>query len=40
MNENDISFIIRGAIFNIYNSLGPALLESVYVAALLFEMRK
>jgi len=40
MNENDISFIIRGAIFNIYNSLGPGLLESVYVAALLFEMRK
>ena len=40
MSENDISFIIRGAIFNIYNSLGPGLLESVYSAALLFEMRK
>jgi GxxExxY protein len=40
MKENDISFIIRGAIFTIYNSLGPGLLESVYVAALLFEMRK
>ena len=40
MTENDISYIIRGAIFNIYNSLGPGLLESVYVAALLFELKK
>ncbi|MCC7157933.1 MAG: GxxExxY protein [Ignavibacteria bacterium] len=40
MTENEISFIIRGAIFKVYNTLGPGLLESVYVAALTFELRK
>lgn len=40
MTENDISYKIRGAIFNIYNNLGPGLLESVYVAALVFELKK
>lgn len=40
MTENEISFIIRGAIFKVYNSLGPGLLESVYVAALVYELKK
>lgn len=40
MNENDISYKIRGAIFKVYNNLGPGLLESVYVAALIFELEK
>lgn len=40
MNENDISFIIRGAIFNVYNELGPGLLESVYELALSHELKK
>lgn len=40
MNENDISYKIRGAIFNVYNNLGPGLLESVYQAALGIELRK
>ena len=40
MTENDISYKIRGAIFNVYNILGPGLLESVYVAALVFELKK
>jgi len=40
MTENDISYKIRGAIFNIYNALGPGLLESVYVAAFVFELQK
>ena len=39
MTENDISYKIRGAIFNIYNELGPGLLESVYSAALLSELK-
>lgn len=39
MNENDISYKIRGAIFNVHNNLGPGLLESVYVAALRYELR-
>ncbi len=40
MDENGISYKIRGAIFNVYNNLGPGLLESVYVAALQYELRK
>ncbi len=40
MTENKISYLIRGAIFNVYNGLGPGLLESVYVAALVHELRK
>ena len=40
MEENDISFKIRGAVFKIYNQFGPGLLESVYVAALAAELRK
>lgn len=40
MTENEISYIIRGAIFKVYNTLGPGLLESVYVAALVYELRK
>ena len=39
MNENEISYKIRGAIFKVYNSFGPGLLESVYVNALLIELR-
>lgn len=38
MEENDISYKIRGAIFNVYNQFGPGLLESVYVAALYEEL--
>lgn len=38
MTENDISYKIRGAIFDIYNELGAGLLESVYVAALEWEL--
>ncbi|PWS32429.1 GxxExxY protein [Pedobacter paludis] len=30
MDENDISYQIRGAIFTVYNALGPGLLESAY----------
>ncbi len=40
MDENEISFAIRGAIFKVYYLLGPGLLESVYVAALEFELGK
>ena len=38
--ENDISFIIRGAIFTTYNALGPGLLESAYCAVLKYEIQK
>ncbi len=40
MTENEISFIIRGAIYNVYCNLGPGLLESTYELALIHELRK
>ena len=40
MTENDISYRIRGAIFNVYNELGPGLLESIYSKALTYELEK
>jgi GxxExxY protein len=38
MEENEISYSIRGAIFEVYNLLGPGLLESVYVESLAYEL--
>ena len=38
--ENQISYAIRGAAFKVYNELGPGLLESVYEAALSYELKK
>jgi GxxExxY protein len=35
---NELSYKIRGASFKVHNSLGPGLLESVYVAALTYEL--
>lgn len=40
MTENDISYRIRGCVFNVYNKLGPGLLESAYEAALRYELDK
>ena len=40
MTENEISYQIRGAIFDVYNELGPGLLESVYEEALVYELKK
>lgn len=37
---NQLTYKIRGAIFEVYNELGPGLLESVYEAALLHELQK
>ena len=33
-----MTYKIRGAIFEVYNTLGPGLLESVYEEALIFEL--
>lgn len=38
MDENEISYKIRGAIFNVYNELGPGLLESAYEKVLAHEL--
>ena len=40
MIENEISYIIRGCLFKVYNALGPGLLESAYQAALTYELRQ
>ena len=40
MTENEISYLIRGAIFKVYNNLGPGLFESVYESALFYELTK
>lgn len=40
MTENEISYKIRGAIFKVYNELGPGLLESIYEAALSYQLQK
>ncbi|WP_206610064.1 GxxExxY protein [Maribellus luteus] len=40
ISENQISYDIRGAIFEVYNTLGPGLLESVYEAALIYELQE
>ncbi len=40
MDINDLTYMIRGCIFNVYNKLGPGLLESVYEQALMIELRK
>lgn len=40
MNENDITYQIRGAIYDVYRTLGPGLLESVYEEALTYELQQ
>ena len=40
MTDNDITYEIRGAIYDVYKELGPGLLESVYEEALVFELEK
>ena len=40
MTENEISYKIRGAIFKVFNTLGPGLLESAYEAVLMHELIK
>ena len=38
MTNNEITFEIRGAIYDVYRTLGPGLLESVYEEALVYEL--
>lgn len=38
MTDNELTYQIRGAIWDVYNALGPGLLESVYEEALCFEL--
>ena len=40
MRENEITYKIRGAIYDVYKNLGPGLLESVYEEAMVYELQK
>lgn len=40
MTVNEITYEIRGAIYDVYKELGPGLLESVYEEALAFELQE
>ena len=40
MTENEITYQIRGAIYDVYKNLGPGLLETVYEEALTYELQK
>ena len=40
MDENAISYKIRGAVFAAYNALGPGLLESTYEIVLMYLLEK
>ena len=40
MTDNDITYQIRGAIYDVYKKLGPGLLESVYEEAMVYEIEK
>lgn len=40
MTINEITYQIRGAIYDVYVELGPGLLESVYEEALVYELQQ
>ena len=40
MSVNEISYQIRGAIYDVYKDIGPGLLEYVYEEALCFELQQ
>ena len=40
MTDNEITYEIREAIYDVYKNLGPGLLESVYEEALVYELEK
>ncbi len=40
MTDNQITYQIRGAIYDVYKALGPGLLESVYEEAMVYELQK
>ena len=40
MSDNEITFEVRGAIYDVYKELGPGLLESVYEEALCYELEQ
>lgn len=40
MRINEITYEIRGAIYDVYKELGPGLLEKIYEEALTYELQQ
>ncbi len=40
MTEDELTYKIRHAIFDVYNELGPGLLESIYKESLIIQLKK
>ena len=40
MEANEITYLIRGVAFRVHTAPGPGLLESVYEAALKYELQR
>ena len=40
MTDSEITYQIRGAVYDVYKALGPGLLESVYEEALAYEIQQ
>ena len=40
MTDSEVTYVIRGAIYDVYKELGPGLLESVYEEALSYELQQ
>ncbi|HLO46093.1 MAG TPA: GxxExxY protein [Leadbetterella sp.] len=40
LDINDLSYLVRNAIFTVFKELGPGLMESVYEAALMCELEE
>lgn len=40
MTYNELTYKIRGCVFEVYNQLGPGLLESIYEKAMIYELQK
>ena len=39
MTTHELSYQIRGAAMEVYNTLGPGLLESIYHKAMIYELQ-
>lgn len=40
MKLDELTYTVRGCIFEVFKEMGPGLLESVYEAALIYELQK
>jgi GxxExxY protein len=40
MKLDELTYTVRGCIFEVFKEMGPGLLESVYEAALIYELQR